>query len=238
MILRKSLPLVLLFFSTFTGSCGGGSDDEEVDLGIGENYGGTVESDNGPVIGATITVLDTSPLVQTTTNTSGQFSLKLAEGESDLLIEADDHWGLSFRVRINPGQIIDDAEPELIADTEFAQAMTDLGRVVNTSNGAVTVEFFASDQTLDLTGATATITAPSDTPFTLNPAEEIVESTAIFGGDDQDLFFTNVAPGTAQIQTSGQPGSLICSAEFNTTTAPFVIRTHVLTKARVFCVVQ
>ncbi len=229
--------LLLLSLLTLSSSCGG-DEDAEIELGIGENYGGTIEADNGPVAGATITVLDTSPLVQTTTNASGQFSLKLPEGESNLLIAADDHWGLSFRVRINPGQIIDDAEPELVTDAEFTQAMADLGRVVVASHGAVAIEFFASDQTLDLTGATATITAVSDKPFTLNPAEEIVESTVIFGGDDQDLFFTNIAPGTTQILTDGQTSSLICSAEFNTTTVPFAIRTHVLTKARVFCVAK
>ncbi len=193
-----------------------GDDDESdfPDLTGGDNIGGFIENDTGPVEGATVSVYGADPAVTTTTDSAGHFALEAIDIDPYILIEAPGHWGKLERVSLDPafdgrGNYVFD----VLADGDVDEVAAALGRTQLDTNGIVIADFSSEDP---LDGATATIDIVSDPSFTFDANGDPVESTSILpGAEDTELIFSNAVVGVVDLVPASMNPSLFCFLEFS-----------------------
>jgi hypothetical protein len=216
--------------------CGGDDDDESEfpDLTGGDNVGGFVEDDNGPVVGATVSVYGANPAVSTTTNGAGYFALEAIDIDPYILIEAPGHWGKLERVSLRPpevgrGNYVFDV-PE---DGDVEEVAAALGRTQLDTNGIVIADFSGED-TLD--GATATIDIVSDPSFAFDANGDPVESTSIIAGsEDTELIFSNAVVGDVDVVPGNMNTPLFCFRDFPFAEDRFPVLPRVISRLQIFC---
>lgn len=219
--------------------CGSDDDDDSdfPDLTGGDNVGGFVEDDNGPVVGATVSVYGANPPVTTTTNGAGYFALEAIDIDPYILIEAPGHWGKLERVFLRPpevgrGNYVFDV-PE---DGDVDEVAAALGRTQLDTNGIVIADF-SGHVTLD--GATATIDIVSDLSFTFDANGDPVESTSIIpGSEDTELIFSNAVVGDVDLVPGSTNPSLFCFPEipFDPLAEDrFPVLPKVISRLQIFC---
>ena len=216
--------------------CGGDDDDESdfPDLTGGDNIGGFVEDDNGPVEGATVSVYGANPAVTTTTDSAGHFALEAIDIDPYILIEAPGYWGKLERVSLDPafdgrGNYVFDVP----ADGDVDEVAAALGRTQLDTNGIVIADFSGED-TLD--GATATIDIVSDSSFTFDANGDPVESTSIIAGsEDTELIFSNAVVGDVDLVPGSTNPALFCFRDFPFAEDRFPVLPKVISRLQIFC---
>jgi len=228
----KNLIACLAMLATI--GCGG--DDGGDGLPDGDNVGGVISSEDGPLAGATVSVVGGS--ASATTGADGTFSLQAPDGDVDFLVEASGYWGQIIRGTVLPDESISGVEIDLASDADVAEIATALSRTLDESKGIVALEFYSSDA--DLAGTSASVRednveVPSDPPFTFDGNDDPVESPTILGGTmEQELIFSNVAVGDYEI-FGDVSGSVGCQAEFDTLTKPFPVRAKAISSMTLYC---
>ena len=210
-IRSKVLGIVVLAFGA--AACGddggggsGGSGGAET-----STVSGTVETEGDagnavPVEGATVSVLGTS--ISATTDELGQFVLEdVPNGEVFFSTAAAGHWGTVdfYDVPEETGAPI---ELGLVPDAQVAGIAEMLGRPIDPALGVVDVTFQDAEG-----GESASISAPSDDPFTFDGDELRVQDEVVADEEGYaDLVFTSVDPDDAPISASvtGAPGLTNC----------------------------
>lgn len=216
-------------------ACSGEADDNS--LPGTDNLGGEITNANGPLAGASVSIIGGTGTAMT--DADGSFSLTTtSEGEVDYLIEAPGHWGQIVRVWINPGDVVGGVEVELATDGEVAEVATKLSRTISESKGIFIGEFFSDG--LDLAGFKVQLLdmnqpVATDPTFTFDANEEPVATDTILGGSDgPELVFTGVPPGAYEISGEVRNG-VGCNVQSNTIERPFPIRAKTISAIVIGC---
>jgi hypothetical protein len=160
------------------------------------------------VPGALVSVFGTE--ISTTTDQNGEFTLEnVPNGDAFLVTEAGGTWGIIDYWEV-PGETQFGAELGVVPDADIAAVGDVLQRTLSPMDGIVDVTFFIGA----VGGETASISAPSDPPFTFNLSDEPVAQDGVIADNTGfgELIYTSVDPNDGPITAtvSGVPGTTEC----------------------------
>jgi len=189
-------------------ACGGDGADTSTVLG-------TVSTKASRVVGATVEVYGTQ--ISTTTYRNGEFTLQnVPHGDVFFVIEANGNWGTVDYYYVSEetsGTVINLA---VVPDGEISALASSLGRSLSESDGIVDVSFFPWAQGVPGAqgGETASISSPSDPPFTFDLDGNPVHQAGLIADDEGfgDLIYTSVmtAAGPITADVLGVGGVTVC----------------------------
>jgi len=154
-------------------------------------------------------VVGVSPPITATSGPDGTFSLQAPIGVAVLRLTAPGYWSALAGLEVSAAGV-SDFELPLSSDLEVADTGAALGRALSESNGIVAV-LFANESGSG--GEAASLSAPSDPPFVIVPGVGYADGNALRAGSPPLVTFTNVAPGTTQVEASGVAGRNSCTVE-------------------------
>jgi hypothetical protein len=191
------------------------------------------EGDSGgdlPIEGATVSILDANPPVQTTTDAQGAFSLQAPDGTLVFLLAQKDAFiGGLTGLRVPPTGV-SDLELGLLAPAEADAVLGELGSDTrDAQKGLVAVEFTGESGS---GGEKVTLSATAGGSFTFQSDQSAVASDALVAGGDPVVVFYNVAVGTTTVTVTTATG--VCNADLGSSQA-FPVRANAITFVAVTC---
>lgn len=212
--LRYGIGLALL---TLGAGCTGGGKDAPA----GSIEGTVVVTDQGPLAGATVTVLGHE--LTATTDANGDYSIeKVPVGDVFLVAEGNGSWGVLVGANVVEG--VTSIDLELVPDSVVTAVAGMLGRTIDVQDGIFQVLF---DNHAG--GESASLTAPSDDPFTFGVDDDPVVRSSLLASGSQELIFSGMEPGTTGVTASSG-----CTAAFPG--ADWPIRAKTITSVWMDCV--
>ncbi len=197
--------------------CGGnGNDDGDVSTVTGTVS--TREATPMLVAGATVELYGTN--ISATTDDNGAFTLRnVPHGDAFFVSQANGNWGTVdyYYVPEETGGMI--INLGVIPDEEIEAIATTLGRSLSASDGIVDVSFypFADGVQGAQGGETASISAPSDAPFTFDLDGNPVAQAGVIVDDEGfgELVYASVdtSDGPITADVMGVDGVSVCDVE-------------------------